>query len=159
MSSLILISPSQSLPLVEGFCAGHHLYCPSCVVCSPVTWDLNLVQSAFQRPSFECRDIPLLILTCKVAFLITITSVRCVSRLAALTCNDPLPVPMTSFSCYDSFFPTLTKTLSYYLYVQHLNILRMFLRSLDVGPAVQVYPLATTPLCQADSVYRSQRPL
>lgn len=49
-------------------------------------WDLHLV---LQKPSYEpIWDIPFGDLTSKRSFLVTITSVRCVYELAALSCKE-----------------------------------------------------------------------
>ncbi|CAJ0941089.1 unnamed protein product [Ranitomeya imitator] len=54
------------------------------------TWDLNLVLGVLQEPPFEpLQDVPLSVLSWKVAFLVAVTSIRRVSELAALSCRAP----------------------------------------------------------------------
>ncbi|CAJ0954527.1 unnamed protein product, partial [Ranitomeya imitator] len=54
------------------------------------TWDLNLVLGVLQEPLFEpLQDVPLSVLSWKVAFLVAVTSIRRVSELAALSCRAP----------------------------------------------------------------------
>lgn len=52
-------------------------------------WYLNLVLSVLQYAPFEqFRDVPLPLLSRKVAFLVAVTSVRRVLELAALSCKS-----------------------------------------------------------------------
>ncbi|CAJ0944049.1 unnamed protein product [Ranitomeya imitator] len=57
------------------------------------SWDLNLVLDFLRvSPCEPLREIPLLVLSWKVAFLVAITSIHCVSELAALSCRPPFLV-------------------------------------------------------------------
>ncbi|XP_077133659.1 uncharacterized protein LOC143788135 [Ranitomeya variabilis] len=56
-------------------------------------WDLNLVLCALQEPPFEpLKEVSLLFLSWKIAFLVAVTSIRRVSELAALSCKPPFLV-------------------------------------------------------------------
>lgn len=127
-------------------------------------WDLNLVLQVLQVSPFEpLQVISLRLLSKKVAFLVAITSIRRVSKLAALSYRSPFlimhkdqvvlrPVP--------SFLPKVVSAF-------HINediVLPSFcpspthlwecsLHCLDVVRAVRVYLSITQPFRQSDSLF------
>ncbi|XP_073437645.1 uncharacterized protein [Dendrobates tinctorius] len=159
----ILFQKDQaSLPQVKTFLQGvAHVAPPHHSPIDP--WDLNLVLGALQKAPFEpIQDIPLSLLSWKVAFLIAITSIRRVSELAALSCRSPYlilhqdkvvlrPVP--------SFLPKVVSPF-------HINediVLPSFcpapahpleksLHKLDVVRALRVYLARTASFRQSDSL-------
>lgn len=69
-------------------------------------WDLNLVLLALQDSPFEpLRDISPRFLFWRFAFLVAITSIRRVSKLAALSCRSPFLVPFQGGPPSSSLFP------------------------------------------------------
>ncbi|CAJ0936285.1 unnamed protein product, partial [Ranitomeya imitator] len=77
-------------------------------------WDLNLVLDVLKVSPFEpLREIPLSVLSWKVAFLVAITSIRRVSELAALSCRPPFLVihqDKVVFRPPPSFLPKVVST-------------------------------------------------
>lgn len=81
--------PLATRSLIRTFLQGVRYLAPPRM--SPLPpWHLNLVLSVLQKSPFEnIRNISLLALSQKVAFLVAITSARRVSELAALSCHSP----------------------------------------------------------------------
>ncbi|CAJ0938461.1 unnamed protein product [Ranitomeya imitator] len=127
-------------------------------------WDLNLVLDVLKVSPFEpLREIPLSVLSWKVAFLVAITSIRRVSELAALSCRPPFLVihqDKVVFRPPPSFLPKVVSTF-------HLNediVLPSFcpapthplersLNKLDLVRAVRIYLDRTSSFRKTDSFF------
>ncbi|CAJ0950310.1 unnamed protein product [Ranitomeya imitator] len=127
-------------------------------------WDLNLVLDVLKVSPFEpLREIPLSVLSWKVAFLVAITSIRRVSELAALSCRPPFLVihqDKVVFRTPPSFLPKVVSTF-------HLNediVLPSFcpapthplersLNKLDLVRAVRIYLDRTSSFRKTDSFF------
>ncbi|CAJ0968216.1 unnamed protein product [Ranitomeya imitator] len=127
-------------------------------------WDLNLVLDVLKVSPFEpLREIPLSVLSWKVAFLVAITSIRRVSELAALSCCPPFLVihqDKVVFRPPPSFLPKVVSTF-------HLNediVLPSFcpapthplersLNKLDLVRAVRIYLDRTSSFRKTDSFF------
>ncbi|CAJ0940919.1 unnamed protein product [Ranitomeya imitator] len=127
-------------------------------------WDLNLVLDVLRASPFEpLREIPLSVLSWKVAFLVAITSIRRVSELAALSCRPPFLVihqDKVVLRPPPSFLPKVVSTF-------HLNediVLPSFcpapthplersLNKLDLVRAVRIYLDRTSSFRKTDSFF------
>ncbi|XP_026528129.1 uncharacterized protein LOC113415103 [Notechis scutatus] len=95
LTLVISVKGSTSLsqhPRVKAFLRGATNLRPPVVHRYP-TWDLPKVLQALTSPPFEpLREVCLRLLTCKVVFLVAITSARRISELAALSIRKDLCV-------------------------------------------------------------------
>ncbi|XP_069820999.1 uncharacterized protein [Dendropsophus ebraccatus] len=161
--SVFFQRPLASVPQVRTFLQGVARIAPP--YRHPVPpWDLNLVLDAMQSPPFEpLQEVPLAILSFKVAFLVAVTSVRRISELAALSCRPPLLVLHQDKAVLRPVASFQPKVVSPF----HLNediVLPSFcpapshpreraLHKLDVVRALRIYLSRTKSLRHSDSLF------
>lgn len=161
--SVLFQRPLASHSLVRNFMQGVMRLNPP--VKAPLNpWDLNLVLAVLQKRPFEpISQIPLVLLTRKLIFLVAISSARRVSELAALSCKEPYLIihkDRVVLRPHPSFLPKVVSDF-------HLNqdiVLPSFfpdpcspeersLHSLDVVRAVKAYLGATTQIRKTDVLF------
>lgn len=124
-------------------------------------WDLNLVLSVLQRQPFEPKsNIPLLLLTRKLVFLVAVTSARRVSEFAAFSCKEPYLIIHKDKVVLRPHSTFLPKVVSGFHLNQDVSLPSFFpephsakeklLHPLDVVRAVKAYLKATAQIRKTD---------
>ncbi|XP_058020623.1 uncharacterized protein LOC131188944 [Ahaetulla prasina] len=172
ISTVLSCDPLTSLsqhPSIRRFFKGAKNLCPPVVHRYP-TWDLSLVLNSLTGPPYEpLRSTSLRLLTCKVAFLVAITSARRISELAALSVRSDLCVfhpDRVVLRLDPSFIP---KVNSVFHRMQELNLpnfcprpvhgLERHWHTLDVRRALRIYIKRTAELRRTESLFVSFLPV
>ncbi|XP_032081402.1 uncharacterized protein LOC116514077 [Thamnophis elegans] len=170
--STILSSDTQLLisrhPQVKGFLKGESNLCPPPIHRYP-TWDLTVVLQALTVPPFEpLRMVGLRHLTLKAAFLVTITSARRISELAALSIRGDLCIfhPDRVILRLDPAFIPKINTVFHRAQEMILpdfcpqprHQREVTWHKLDVRRAVRIYIKRTAPFRKSEALFVSFQP-
>ncbi|XP_060542104.1 endonuclease/exonuclease/phosphatase family domain-containing protein 1 isoform X6 [Pantherophis guttatus] len=171
LSSVLTCGSLSSLaqhPLIRRFLRGAKNLCPPVLHRYP-TWDLPLVLQSLTGPPYEpLQTASLRLLTCKVAFLVAITSARRISELAALSTRPDLCVFHTDrvvLRLDPTFVPKIN---SVFHRAQELILPNFCPRpshprerrwhALDVRRALRIYLKRTAPFRRSESLFVSFLP-
>ncbi|XP_060541740.1 histone acetyltransferase KAT2B isoform X2 [Pantherophis guttatus] len=161
-----LLSLAQH-PLIRHFLRGATNLCPPMLHRYP-TWDLPLVLKSLMGPPYELlRTTSLRLLSCKVAFLVAITSARRISEIAALLTRSDLRVFHSDrvVLCLDpTFLPNSVFHRSQELILPNFCPRPSYPRerrwhSLDVTRVLGIYLKRTTPFRCSESLFVSFLPV
>ncbi|XP_034278399.1 uncharacterized protein LOC117668538 [Pantherophis guttatus] len=172
ISSVLTFGSLSSLsqhPLIRRFLRGATNLCPPVLHRYP-TWDLSIVLNSLTSAPYEpLRTTSLRLLTCKVAFLVAITSARRISELAALSIREDLCVfhaDRVVLRLDPTFVPKVNTT---FHRMQELILpnfcphpthrLERRWHSLDVRRALRIYIKRTARLRKTESLFVSFLPV